>query len=252
MTADHYQILELPHDANEREIKRAYYRLAKQLHPDKASDPASAKAAEERMALVSQAYNVLKDTQRRSEYDAALKSERPKANGAPPKSGTQPVKPVAAKVSAGSAAAARDRASEVAERRSQISEKALAKGLQLIKAGEADRAIEFLEAAVENNPENALAHVRLGQALSQCTKSLTRATESVQCGIELDPWKPDYHHTLADIYEQAGVKSRALEIHQKVLTWDQENALSRAKVRQLRGGGSSGGGFLARLLGRGG
>ena len=40
---DYYEILEIPGDADERMIKKAYYRLARELHPDKASSRDEAK-----------------------------------------------------------------------------------------------------------------------------------------------------------------------------------------------------------------
>src|SRR5262245_2732099 len=69
MSVNYYEILEIPTDADIREIKRAYHRLARELHPDKAPTPEEASKVEERFALVSAAYNTLKDAQKRADYD---------------------------------------------------------------------------------------------------------------------------------------------------------------------------------------
>jgi molecular chaperone DnaJ len=63
---DYYDILGVSKDASEKDITRAYRKLAKQYHPD--ANPGNA-AAEERFKEVSSAYDVLGDTAKRKEYD---------------------------------------------------------------------------------------------------------------------------------------------------------------------------------------
>lgn len=65
MAADYYDLLELRRDASAEDIKRAYRRLARQLHPDTNDDP----AAEARFKEVAVAYEVLSDPEKRQRYD---------------------------------------------------------------------------------------------------------------------------------------------------------------------------------------
>jgi molecular chaperone DnaJ len=60
---DYYKVLGLTSSATDKEITRAYRKLAKQLHPD--TNPGS----EERFKEVSVAYDVLGDADKRKEYD---------------------------------------------------------------------------------------------------------------------------------------------------------------------------------------
>jgi molecular chaperone DnaJ len=62
---DLYALLGLQRDAGEDEIKRAYRRLARELHPDINQDP----NAERRFKEITAAYETLKDPARRRQYD---------------------------------------------------------------------------------------------------------------------------------------------------------------------------------------
>src|SRR5437879_8841157 len=64
---DFYSALGVSSDASDADIKKAYRKLAKDLHPDK--NPGNA-GAEQRFKDVSEAYSVLSDAEQRREYDA--------------------------------------------------------------------------------------------------------------------------------------------------------------------------------------
>jgi molecular chaperone DnaJ len=62
---DYYGVLGVRRDADADEIKKAYRRLARELHPDVNPDP----ALQERFKEVTQAYEVLSDPEKRQMYD---------------------------------------------------------------------------------------------------------------------------------------------------------------------------------------
>src|SRR5512142_888083 len=63
---DYYQVLGVPKTATQAEIKKAYRRLARQLHPDKNPDD---KTAEQRFKEANEAHAVLADPEKRKRYD---------------------------------------------------------------------------------------------------------------------------------------------------------------------------------------
>lgn len=67
MQRDYYEVLGISRDADDREIKNAYRRLALEYHPDRNDSP----DAEEKFKEASEAYEVLSDPKKRDLYDRA-------------------------------------------------------------------------------------------------------------------------------------------------------------------------------------
>ena len=63
---DYYEILEVAKDASEKELKKAYRRVAMKFHPDR--NPGD-KESEEKFKEANEAYEVLSDSQKRGAYD---------------------------------------------------------------------------------------------------------------------------------------------------------------------------------------
>ncbi|MDY6891343.1 MAG: molecular chaperone DnaJ [Pseudomonadota bacterium] len=63
---DYYELLGVSRDASDRDIKKAYRRLAMKYHPDR--NPGD-KEAEEKFKAISEAYEVLSDAQKKAAYD---------------------------------------------------------------------------------------------------------------------------------------------------------------------------------------
>uniref|UniRef100_A0A7S0PEA0 J domain-containing protein n=1 Tax=Cafeteria roenbergensis TaxID=33653 RepID=A0A7S0PEA0_CAFRO len=87
MPGSHYDLLGVPFGAAESDIKRAYRRRARDLHPDKASrkpgaTEQSVKQAEEQFKAVTSAYEVLCDPAARADYDGVYRQAQEAARRA--------------------------------------------------------------------------------------------------------------------------------------------------------------------------
>uniref|UniRef100_A0A9L0INJ5 J domain-containing protein n=1 Tax=Equus asinus TaxID=9793 RepID=A0A9L0INJ5_EQUAS len=75
---NYYQVLGVPQNASSSDIKKAYHKLALQVHPDK--NPENKEAAEEKFKQVAEAYEVLSDAEKRNNYDKSRGSSIKKGN----------------------------------------------------------------------------------------------------------------------------------------------------------------------------
>lgn len=92
---DYYQVLGVSRDADDKEIKRAFRKLAQQYHPDKNQGD---KESEQRFKEINEAYTVLSDAENRSKYDRfgaqwEQVGRAPNGQGAPGAGGSYHVSP---------------------------------------------------------------------------------------------------------------------------------------------------------------
>lgn len=62
---DYYEILDIPHNASEEELKSAYRKLARQWHPDVCKQP----DAHQQFVKIAKTYEILRDPSMRRQYD---------------------------------------------------------------------------------------------------------------------------------------------------------------------------------------
>lgn len=74
---DYYEILGVDRDADQRTIKRAFLKKAREVHPDVSDDP----NAEEKFKEVNEAYSVLSDEEKRANYDRYGTADGPGGSG---------------------------------------------------------------------------------------------------------------------------------------------------------------------------
>jgi hypothetical protein len=238
-TRTHYDVLGLGLDATATQVKEAYFRLAKRLHPDVHTDPALADLHDKLEAVfirLGQAYQALKDVK--------------------PRPSAVPLAPPAASAPAGPEPEPAPATMDVR----QIHE-ALYKA---DKAYEADKYWDAIQLAEEALPHTeatgvpAKYHSRARVLLARCFMKnpnwVRRAEEQLQIVVTKEPKNLDAMYLLAGIYKSGGLKSRAVSLLRRVveLKPDHEQALADldALVTAEPGEPKPEGGILKKFFGR--
>ncbi|NIM00940.1 MAG: DnaJ domain-containing protein [Acidobacteria bacterium] len=206
--ANHYGVLELSAQADEDEIRRSYYLLARRYHPDRF------RAGELRDLLprieaffsqVTEAYNTLADTELREQYDETLRTEDKRQEEAP------------------------EHDTSHLARQNFVAAKAL------IGKKQFRQAIKFLENALELEENIAEYHVEFGKVIGLNPVRREEAEEHLRRGLELDPTVMDAHVALADLLVKREKKKNAVAILKEALKWFPDRPEIRQRLEKLDG-----------------
>jgi len=171
--ADFYEILGVSKQVSGAEIRKAYFRLARERHPDRFTDPVERKNAEAGFTELTAAFNTLSNERKRAEYDASL--SRPQ----------QPTDPA------------------------EIARQAHAQALAAERAKDYHQAVQLLRAAVHHVPDEARYHADLGRNLARNPSWAREAIQELETAARLAPGTATHHAELAAVYLGQGLKIRA-------------------------------------------
>ncbi len=202
---NHFEALGLTPAASEAEIKEAYFRLARRFHPDGSRFPELADLSEKRQAVfirLGEAYEVLRDPAKRATYLKKLGLREPQpaspAQTATPETPPEPPDP--------------------AIEASQLQE-SYRRALKLFEAEKYWDAIQVLEDCLNRANDSLKQRVRvlLAKAYLKNPNWTRQAEEQLQLTVREDPRNVEAWFLLASIYQNAGLKSRAVSSLKRVL-----------------------------------
>lgn len=227
--ADHYTLLGVAPTASPEEIRKAYFNIARQLHPDRLAALGiadEAHVAHRVFAQLNTAFSVLSDPKRRSEYDELL--------------------------GRGGEAALREDQARAEEMALKIlkSEDAYKKGELALKRDDLDTAIAELARAVELNPDEpdfTALHawaVFCAAADKNTVARQTRAT--LEKAVQRSPRAINPRFYLGRVHRMLGNDREALELFREVLVDKPHHfeALSEVRAIEARATGPKPGGGL--------
>ena len=190
-------LLSIEADATNAQIQKAFFDLAKLIHPDKLIKFGVNDMKREATTVfkaLSEAYNTMLDTSRRDAYLATL--------NAPSSAAAEAVQRSDEDLLSSNAADLNVNKSEAAKIFSH-------KGALLLKKGDYAKAEEFYRKAHTAEPENSRYELNLGWAILQNpntekTTRLNGAKEHLEASIKNEPENADAHYYMARYYKEVG------------------------------------------------
>jgi tetratricopeptide (TPR) repeat protein len=202
---DYYETLHLNKEATRDEIKRAYFRLAKEYHPDRHFQSGLEEFTPQLEALfrrITEAYDTLLMERKRKEYDLELVSKRIKVR--------------------------RDPSPE------PLTEAQMVQGQQALQKGDLKAAAYLFEAAVKAAPGRAKSHAILAKTLARIPGRQRDAETHYKTAIELDPSGVEHYLGLGLLYKKGGMTERARRQFEEALNWDPGNQTAKEELKKLQ------------------
>jgi curved DNA-binding protein CbpA len=201
MSRDYYAILGVPRDAGEAAIRERFRELARERHPDRFRGEEKARAEEE-FQTVTEAFNVLVDSERRRQHDGEL---------AAPRGGQR---------------------TGVDEE--QLLKVYLQRGVRAYKEKRYAEAADNFDRATRVAPDHAQAWYSLALACSREPRFLERARGAILRACELAPMNEGYLRAAGRIFARAGDLDRAEEYYNRALEWSADDPAIRRELDELR------------------
>ncbi|HEX9945745.1 MAG TPA: DnaJ domain-containing protein [Thermoanaerobaculia bacterium] len=200
MARDLYAVLAVPRNATEDQIRQRFRELARSRHPDRFQGEEKERA-ERDFQEITQAFNVLVDSERRRRHDLEL--VRPEESA--------PCDP------------------------RQLLRAYLQRGVKAYREKNYLEAASNFDQATQADPRSAQAWHHLAQACSQQRNWLSRAVTAIERACQLEPMNPSYLKQAGRIYALAGQTEQAIQYYRKALQWGGDDPAVRQALEELAG-----------------
>lgn len=197
---NYYNILGLPRNATDQQIRDRFRQLARQRHPDRFQGEAKEKAEIEFQAIT-EALNVLTSPDRRRQHDLEL---------------------------------ARPEAQRQGVDKEQLTRVYLQRGVKAFREKNYLEAADNFDRATKADAGNSQAWYNLALACEHQVRWRSRAMQAIERACELEPMKPQYLRAAGRIFGQAGVTGKAISYYEQALNWGGDDPALEAEVKRLR------------------
>jgi Flp pilus assembly protein TadD len=197
------ELLEVDNDSDEETIKRNYYRLAREFHPDRyfsSADPSIKDKLTSIFDAIARAFDMLKGDKKTVGHVDVLSKEKKE---------------------------------EVSD--AQKAEEQFKRGVEEFKNGNFWGAVDSLKWSVKLEPKKAKYWSYLSLSYTKIPNRLKDAEDALLEAIKLDPYNSEYYVNLGMIYIKAGMKKRAYNQFEKALKFDPVNIKAKKGLEQTKG-----------------
>ncbi|MGD0884209.1 MAG: DUF4388 domain-containing protein [Thermodesulfovibrionales bacterium] len=206
------EILQVDEKTGPEEIKRNYYRLVREFHPDRVYHTDDKELKGKVTVLfdtITKAYRLFQDEEKRREYFDSL---------------LRPSKPPSWKQS--------QQSPDNATRETLLTEM-FQRGVQEFKKGNFWGAADLFKRVTKEDPRNTKAWSYLSLALSKVPNRLKESEEALLKAVALDPLNSEHLTNLGLIYLKAGLNMRARKQFEKALKLDPANKQAKQGLEQI-------------------
>jgi len=210
-------LLEVDEGADEETIKKNYYRLAREFHPDRyfsSADPTMKDKLTTIFDAITSAYENLKETAKKTVEPVKKKEE-------PVKKQEEPV-------------TVREKPKEEVTT-AQDAEKHFQQGVGAFKKKDIKTAIMSLRSAIKLEPKQAKYWSYLSLFLTKIPDKMKDAEEALLEAITLEPYNAEHYVNLGMIYMKGGSKKKAGSQFEKALKFDPGNEKAKKGLEQVKG-----------------
>lgn len=193
-------ILGITNRSSLEEIKKSYYKLAKEFHPDRAFDSKDRELKDILTSIfdaISKAYNELNSEDKKAEFFRRITKPRQE------------------------------------ELRNDFNEQ-FRRGLEELKKGNYWGASDIFRWITRLDPRSVKAWYLLSKSISNIPGRLKDAETAILEAIKLDPFNADYYAYLGNIYLKAGLRRRAKKQFDKALSIDSDHSKAIKGLEQIR------------------
>jgi curved DNA-binding protein CbpA len=201
MKVNYYEVLGVERSASEQAIRDKFRQLAREHHPDRYRGPDKAEA-ERKFQVLTEAVNVLTNTNRRKAHDSELSTGVTKSP------------------------------SDF----SQVAKAYMGKGVKAFKEGDMQAAYENFDMAVKHNPQDAKGHHYLALTAARFPSMMRQAVQAIEAAVQREPMNPQFLKDAGLICRKASLNAKAERFLEEALKWDLDNVEIQTALAELRQG----------------
>lgn len=209
-TMNYYEILDINREATAAEIKKAYFLMAKKYHPDnfyRTMSNADLEQVKSLFEIIQRAYETLRNTSSRYNYDSTLKSVS--------------FSPEVTQAS-------------VDNQRKLSSEYQLKQGIMCMKKREYGRALEFFKAAQDFDPDNGMIWAKSAEAEYFNGRNFRMAAEKAKKALDFMPKDGLLHLLYAKILIRIKQIDEAEKHTKRALLYEPEHPEVRRMLQEIK------------------